>query len=248
MPAALRQPLLFLLPPPLPLPRRLALLCPAAEGGETRTAPPPSRHGRHPQPGEDQRVAAHPAQRRRRVLQGGRAALRPEPHHQAAHRGQVQDRHRPPARHRPGHVSASKAFIFRGLRGFPGRLTARGFRDFSLSALSLPRCWVSGQPFPCWLRREAAFGSRFFPLSSLRSLLGPGSFSPSFPVVCPGGRRMGSCSLGMLPAQPRCTLPKQRPAPGRTQTRKCPPATEKGFTQALPSSWGSSHSFFTFPE
>lgn len=63
--------------------------------------------GRHPRPRENQRLPQNPAQRRGRVFQGGRAALRSEPHHQAADRGQVQDRGVPPTRHRPGHVSAA---------------------------------------------------------------------------------------------------------------------------------------------
>lgn len=50
-----------------------------------RARPEPS-HGGPARPGAPLHRFAHPAQRWPGLLQGGRAALRPEPHHQAAHR------------------------------------------------------------------------------------------------------------------------------------------------------------------
>lgn len=76
---------------PLPasrLPRR------GRDERRARSPPPPppaTSDGRHPRPRENQRLPQNPAQRRGGVFQGGRAALRPEPHHQAADRSQVQD-------------------------------------------------------------------------------------------------------------------------------------------------------------
>lgn len=179
--------------------------------------PPATSDGRHPRPRENQRLPQNPAQRRGGVFQGGRAALRPEPHHQAADRGQVQDRGGPSARYRPGHVSAAsllgaaprpslpRCFIFRGLIFFPGRLTARGFRDFSRAARLLwrPRFHGSGQLFPVFCLagwgEEPPLGVASFPLPPhlLPELFQTQlSYSPSFSAVCPGGK-------GERPLRPR---------------------------------------------
>lgn len=64
----------------------------------------PGEHGRRPGHHQHLHLAPHPAQRGARLLQGGRDPLRPEPHHQAADRLQVQDRGGDEARNRGGHV------------------------------------------------------------------------------------------------------------------------------------------------
>lgn len=91
----------------------------------------------------------------------------------------------PPCSGRLPRPSLPCCFIYRGLIFFPGRLTARSFRDFSLPALLLwwPRFCIPGQLFPllcsAGLGERPRLGVASFPLSPhLYPHLSPHPFPP----------------------------------------------------------------------
>lgn len=83
---------------------------PARSPGEAASS---REHGRRPADHHHPDRPPDPAERRTRLLQGGRKPLRSEPNHQAADGLQVQDRGGAKARNRGGHVRRRFGFAER---------------------------------------------------------------------------------------------------------------------------------------